>query len=85
MASVPHVFLNVLSGCKVLKTIPATLSSMFNRQLEDNPEQRDAVRRIAAQSSKPAPYIVFGPPGTGKTITLVEAIKQVLTIQDSLY
>ncbi|XP_072237821.1 putative helicase mov-10-B.1 [Leuresthes tenuis] len=57
--------------------VPLPELSMFNRQLEDNPEQRDAVRRIAAQSSKPAPYIVFGPPGTGKTITLVEAIKQV--------
>ncbi|XP_056219431.1 putative helicase mov-10-B.1 [Seriola aureovittata] len=50
---------------------------MFNRQLENNPEQHAAVQRIVAGSSKPAPHLVFGPPGTGKTITLVEAMKQV--------
>lgn len=50
---------------------------MFNRQLESNPEQHAAIQRIVAGSSKPAPYIVFGPPGTGKTITLVEAMNQV--------
>uniref|UniRef100_A0A3B4BM13 RNA helicase n=1 Tax=Periophthalmus magnuspinnatus TaxID=409849 RepID=A0A3B4BM13_9GOBI len=50
---------------------------MFNRQLENNPEQYAAVQRIVAGSSKPAPHLVFGPPGTGKTITLVEAMNQV--------
>uniref|UniRef100_A0A665TPV6 RNA helicase n=1 Tax=Echeneis naucrates TaxID=173247 RepID=A0A665TPV6_ECHNA len=50
---------------------------MFNQQLENNPEQHAAVQRIVAGSSKPAPHLVFGPPGTGKTITLVEAMKQV--------
>ncbi|XP_028432245.1 putative helicase mov-10-B.1 isoform X2 [Perca flavescens] len=50
---------------------------MFNCQLENNPEQHAAVQRIVAGSSKPAPHLVFGPPGTGKTITLVEAMNQV--------
>lgn len=50
---------------------------MFNRQLENNPQQHAAVQRIVAGSSKPAPHLVFGPPGTGKTITLVEAMNQV--------
>ncbi|XP_071375982.1 putative helicase mov-10-B.1 isoform X2 [Centroberyx affinis] len=50
---------------------------MFNRQLESNPEQHAAIQRIVAGSSKPAPYLVFGPPGTGKTITLVEAMNQI--------
>uniref|UniRef100_A0A8C8IBZ3 RNA helicase n=1 Tax=Oncorhynchus tshawytscha TaxID=74940 RepID=A0A8C8IBZ3_ONCTS len=50
--------------------------SMFNRQLENNPEQHAAIQRIVSGASKPAPYLVFGPPGTGKTITLVEAMNQ---------
>ncbi|KAM4583240.1 putative helicase mov-10-B.1 isoform 3-T3 [Fundulus diaphanus] len=63
---------------KAASSVPITkLSSMFNRQLENNPEQRNAVQHIVAGSSKPAPYIIFGPPGTGKTITLVEAINQI--------
>uniref|UniRef100_A0A3B3ZWN2 RNA helicase n=1 Tax=Periophthalmus magnuspinnatus TaxID=409849 RepID=A0A3B3ZWN2_9GOBI len=45
--------------------------------LEKNPEQYRAVQHIVAGSSKPAPYLVFGPPGTGKTVTVVEAIKQI--------
>lgn len=53
---------------------------MFNQQLENNPEQRAAVQRIVAGSSKPAPHLVFGPPGTGKTITMVEAMQQVLSL-----
>ncbi|KAG7255118.1 hypothetical protein CRUP_012315 [Coryphaenoides rupestris] len=50
---------------------------LFDRQLEQNQEQYKAVQHIVAGSSKPAPYLVFGPPGTGKTVTLVEAIKQI--------
>ncbi|XP_078595010.1 putative helicase MOV-10 [Branchiostoma floridae x Branchiostoma japonicum] len=52
----------------------------YNRKLEDNVEQSRAVRCIVGGSSRPAPYLVFGPPGTGKTVTLVEAIKQVYTV-----
>lgn len=49
----------------------------YNRKLESNLEQMQAVKNIVLGTSKPAPYIVFGPPGTGKTVTIVEAIKQV--------
>ena len=45
--------------------------------VSNNPEQRAAVSAIVAGRSGRAPYLVFGPPGTGKTVTLVEAIKQV--------
>ncbi|XP_073707601.1 putative helicase mov-10-B.1 isoform X2 [Garra rufa] len=50
---------------------------MFNKDLENNPEQKAAVQHILLGTSKPAPYLIFGPPGTGKTVTMVEAIKQV--------
>ncbi|XP_071453510.1 putative helicase mov-10-B.1 [Hetaerina americana] len=49
----------------------------FNKNVENNPEQKQAVINILLGSSMSAPYIVFGPPGTGKTITIVEAIMQV--------
>ncbi|KAM9409052.1 putative helicase mov-10-B.1 [Pholidichthys leucotaenia] len=58
-------------------TLPMPKLRMFNRQLESNPEQHAAVQRILAGSSMPAPHLVFGPPGTGKTVTLVEAMNQV--------
>ncbi|GAA6222732.1 putative helicase mov-10-B.1 [Lates japonicus] len=51
--------------------------------LENNPEQCKAIQHIVAGSAKPSPYLVFGPPGTGKTVTLVEAIKQIIKTQDS--
>ncbi|XP_046395305.1 putative helicase mov-10-B.1 [Ischnura elegans] len=52
----------------------------FNENVKNNPEQKQAVINILMASSMPAPYIVFGPPGTGKTITIVEAIMQVHTM-----
>ncbi|XP_018416350.1 PREDICTED: putative helicase MOV-10 [Nanorana parkeri] len=58
--------------------------SLYDRNLESNPEQFMAVKQIVSGISRPAPYLIFGPPGTGKTVTLVEAIKQVLkNIPDS--
>ncbi|XP_068603628.1 putative helicase mov-10-B.2 [Brachionichthys hirsutus] len=56
---------------------------LFDSKLERNEEQYQAVQHIIAGSSKPAPYLVFGPPGTGKTVTLVEAIKQIEKSQAS--
>uniref|UniRef100_A0A8C4TZI7 RNA helicase n=1 Tax=Falco tinnunculus TaxID=100819 RepID=A0A8C4TZI7_FALTI len=51
----------------------------FDRKLQANEEQCRAVMHIVTGMSRPAPYLIFGPPGTGKTVTVVEAIKQVWT------
>ncbi|XP_053965787.1 putative helicase mov-10-B.1 isoform X1 [Anastrepha ludens] len=58
----------------------ATNSSLslkiINEQICTNPEQLQAVEQIVAGGNPYAPYIVVGPPGTGKTTTIVEAILQ---------
>ena len=48
-----------------------------NREVGSNPEQSQVVRSIAGGSSRGFLYLLFGPPGTGKTVTLVEAMTQV--------
>ena len=71
------------AACLATKASRPTLAC-FNTEVATNPEQRAAVQAIVSGLSGAAPYIVFGPPGTGKTVTLVEAIKQVwLHNQDS--
>ncbi|XP_062451285.1 helicase MOV-10 [Rhea pennata] len=56
----------------------------FDQKLQDNEEQCQAVTHIVTGMSRPAPYLIFGPPGTGKTVTIVEAIKQIWTyLKDS--
>ncbi|KDR14736.1 putative helicase mov-10-B.1 [Zootermopsis nevadensis] len=60
-------------------TIPlrnVTITKWFSKHLSGNPKQRQAVQSIVSGTSYPAPYVIFGPPGTGKTVTIVEAVTQ---------
>ena len=54
----------------------------YNKNL--NERQRGCVRTFLFHPSKPClPTIVFGPPGTGKTMVVVEAAAQALSQTDS--
>ncbi|KAG7439173.1 P-loop containing nucleoside triphosphate hydrolase protein [Guyanagaster necrorhizus] len=50
----------------------------LNRDIGRNREQLETVAAIVHQQRGSVPFIVFGPPGTGKTVTIVEAIEQLL-------
>lgn len=63
----------ILNG-KVLKH---SSFQWLRQSINSNEEQMTAVRNIVNRTSFPAPYILIGPPGTGKTSTLVEAIAQI--------
>ncbi|XP_038111696.1 putative helicase MOV-10 [Culex quinquefasciatus] len=56
----------------------------FRPSVASNPEQAQAIRNIVNQTSFPAPYVLFGPPGTGKTSTLAEAIGQIYKLRPSV-
>ncbi|KAJ8901785.1 hypothetical protein NDN08_003991 [Rhodosorus marinus] len=45
-----------------------------------NQEQRACVENIVYPEVTGFPYVIFGPPGTGKTATLTSAVKELLTV-----
>jgi len=61
-------------------TICTVCVRLYDAKIAKNTQQLSAIRHILAGSSRPAPFLVFGPPGTGKTVTIVEAMKQASAI-----
>ncbi|KDQ06713.1 hypothetical protein BOTBODRAFT_149590 [Botryobasidium botryosum FD-172 SS1] len=53
-------------------------TQLRNQRIANNPPQLQAVASITSQPPGSVPFVVFGPPGTGKTVTIVEAILQIL-------
>uniref|UniRef100_A0A4Y0BPV1 Uncharacterized protein n=1 Tax=Anopheles funestus TaxID=62324 RepID=A0A4Y0BPV1_ANOFN len=49
----------------------------FQECIGKNSQQMQAIKNIINRTAYPAPYILFGPPGTGKTYTIVEAVLQI--------
>ncbi|KAJ7484325.1 P-loop containing nucleoside triphosphate hydrolase protein [Mycena latifolia] len=67
----------------ILRKLPVSVSerssiSPVNRRIAEDPEQFETVVAIVNQPPGSPPFVVFGPPGTGKTVTIVEAIHQLL-------
>jgi superfamily I DNA/RNA helicase len=52
----------------------ASLQEVGSVTLNDN--QRLAVASLLCGGGVDVPFVLFGPPGTGKTVTLVEAVLQ---------
>ncbi|KAG9042355.1 hypothetical protein FS837_010960 [Tulasnella sp. UAMH 9824] len=52
--------------------------AIIDPRVRSNPPQLQAAAAIAQLPRGTIPFIVFGPPGTGKTVTIVEAIRQIL-------
>ncbi|XP_056137671.1 RNA helicase Mov10l1 [Lampris incognitus] len=76
MSSISVDMKSTATGTKVSKHPSKPGKGKFFRP-DLNPSQRQAVKMILAGESRPIPYVLFGPPGTGKTITLIETILQV--------
>uniref|UniRef100_A0A182K9G5 Uncharacterized protein n=1 Tax=Anopheles christyi TaxID=43041 RepID=A0A182K9G5_9DIPT len=55
----------------------ATDFEWFQACIAENEQQIQAIKNIVNRTAYPAPYILFGPPGTGKTCTIVEAVLQI--------
>ncbi|KAI0062692.1 P-loop containing nucleoside triphosphate hydrolase protein [Artomyces pyxidatus] len=73
-----HIFFPLLNHLGPLLPSSGTFTA-FNDLIQDNPPQLNAIKAILNRPPGATPFILFGPPGTGKTVTGVEAVRQILT------
>jgi len=73
----PHQPQGTEAASSVLPSFPAT--DARNHMAFPNPEQRSAIVAILSRTSV-LPFVIFGPPGTGKTSTMVQAIVEVSVV-----
>ncbi|EIN09073.1 P-loop containing nucleoside triphosphate hydrolase protein [Punctularia strigosozonata HHB-11173 SS5] len=52
----------------------------FDERILQNSAQLQAITSIVHRKPGAVPFVLFGPPGTGKTFTILEAIKQLLRV-----
>lgn len=57
----------------------------MNETIKNNKEQQAAVKNIVNKTSFPSPYVLFGPPGTGKSTTIIEAIAQLVKLKPNAH
>ena len=60
------------------KTLPSPKLGLRWHNPHLNPRQKLAVEKMVTGSHGRAPHVVFGPPGTGKTTTMIEALYQLI-------
>ncbi|KAJ2936839.1 hypothetical protein H1R20_g242, partial [Candolleomyces eurysporus] len=67
-----------VNGMQKVTTQQKSEPHLYNRELQTDEEQVEAIAAILNLRPGSVPFVVFGPPGTGKSVTIVEAIQQLL-------
>ncbi|KAH8112754.1 P-loop containing nucleoside triphosphate hydrolase protein [Phellopilus nigrolimitatus] len=63
---------------KKINSISGEALAFFDRRIGQNSAQKDVVDTVLAMVPGCSPLVISGPPGTGKTSTVVEAIQQLV-------
>ncbi|ESK92581.1 rna helicase [Moniliophthora roreri MCA 2997] len=68
------------SQAHIPSTVPNSqgIYELHNPLIAGNGPQLQAIASIVNRPAGSAPFVIFGPPGTGKTVTMVESILQIL-------